>query len=310
MASSASNSCNTPSTRENSQGSLTLTKHDSIKSKNSTGLNRRSLEADMTFGGNANGQMTCSTDTLNSLAGDATAVTLRKKGNRLSFPAALNNASDKLFGKRKSGDSFKSKSSSSERPEKKEKKRLKHLFSMKRTSSKKDLSQSIESGLNEIGSISDLLEQSDSNHNETCNSDDFVGEVVFKPRYTPQDEKQLDSWQTGAADAPLADSEGDSPLFLEPPVRSFPLSLTPLPQHCHSDLYDTAFALASLRAGNESSSGLNYLNKVHAVVKEACKVTNNNNNHVTKMVDITNKQEVDNTQQSLSLTEGNKYGRS
>ena len=331
-SSPANDSSNPPSTpRDNSQGSLLLIKTESVKSKNSGGFNRRSVDGEMTFGGNANGEMTCSTDTLNSIAGET--VTLRKKGTRLSFPAALNNASDKLFGKRKSGDSVKSKSSCVERPEKKEKKRLKHLFSsMKRTSSKKDLSRSVESGLNETGSISDLLDQSDDNHNnissnsvndtpgDRVSGDTGGGEVVFKPRYTPLSEKQHDSWHTGAPDAPLADSEGDeSPLFLEPPVRSFPLSgLTPLPHHVHSDLYDTAFALASLRAGNDSSSsGLNYLNTVHAVVEEACKVTNNNNNHVTTTTTTNkvqdhgiNKQDVDNTHQSLSLTEGNKCGRS
>lgn len=325
----ATDSYNTSSSsRENSLGSLT--QHDPLSGRLSGGrVNYPSSDSDKAFySWNSNGQMTSSTDTLNNMT-DSASLRKKNKGNKLSLPAALNNAGDKLFGKRKSGESFRNKSSTSDKPEKKERKKLKHLFSIRRSNSKdklQTLSRSVESGLNESGSLSDSVDQSDDNKINTSG----CSEVVFKPRYTPLSEKQQDCWRTGAPDAPLADAEGDSPLFVETPVRAFPLSNTPIPHFVHSDMYDTAFALASLKSGEGSITGLNYLNKVRAVVDEAYKASNNNNNNgVCKKVEVDNKLTVEEARDaeiiiqssdrkqdmdikqlsSLSPTEGNSCGK-
>ena len=196
-----------------------------------------------------------------STEGLGSSVLRRKtKSTRLSFPSALNSASDKLFGKRRSSESIKSKTSSAS--DKGDKLALKERFGLKKSSSKeksKELSRSFEVGLDSSG-------LADAESSAEKMDDSPVGSVVFKPRYTPPEEKKLDLWLTGTANAPLAREEGDSPV--EPPTRSFPLCSTSLPHHVHRDMYDTALALTSLR-GDGCDSGLEYLNKVHSVANTA-----------------------------------------
>lgn len=193
-------------------------------------------------------------------------ATLRKKGksSRMSFPTALNSAGDKIFGKKKSSESMKvTKVVTSDSDKRKS---LKDFLGFKKSSSKdrmRTLSTSHETGLEDTG-----LAESDSSES-TKPDDSPVGQVVFKPRYTPLDERRNDCWQTATPDAPLATEESDgNPLYTDPPKRSFPLSSTSLPYRVHSDMYDTAFALTSLKGGG-SVTGLQYLNKIHSVTNTA-----------------------------------------
>lgn len=177
----------------------------------------------------------------------------RDKSLRLSLPSAINSAGNKIRGKLKSGNSS-SKQKSNVPADKKDKARLKDLWNSefgfrKSVSQERDLPQV------EI----DPADTCSSNaEGQSITSNQTEG-VVFKQRYTPESEKRLDTWNSGAADAPLADPEGDSPLFIEPPTRSFTLSH--MPNRYHGD-YDTAFALASLQG-----DCLSYQSQVHSLVE-------------------------------------------
>jgi len=192
-------------------------------------------------------------------------TTLRKKTKRMSFPFALNSAGDKIFGKKRSENS------KAIDIEKKDKKTLKDFLGIKRSSLKdksKEFYQSNESGMNYVGS--GHVQSPTVEVKEMLPDKEPASQAVLKPRYTPIEEKRLDVWQTGTADAPLAGIEGDdSPLVIEPPVRHFPLSNNSLPYRVHGDMYDTAFALTSLKTDGSASPGLQYLNKVHSVVNNA-----------------------------------------
>lgn len=228
-------------------------------------------------------QMTTSID---MLALTDSGGTLRKKGkgSRLSIPMAFNNASDKIFGKRRSNDNFKLKHNGES--EKKDRKTFKDLFGIKKSMSRdklKELSQSTESGIDYVGFVElprspelptspgradfEPLSQP-SSPLETLESE---GENNFS--FTPMKEKPTDLGLPAICDVPPADLQGDdSLLYTEAPTRSFPLSNTSLPHRVHGDMYDTAFALTSLKGDGGSAAavtGLQYLNKVHSVVNTA-----------------------------------------
>lgn len=209
---------------------------------------------------NSDGQMTDSTDTINQLESmlpRPTSDRKRDKGLRLSLPTALNSAGDKIFGKRRSNSTSKLKVGA--HSEKKEKGKLKDMlnsgFGLKKSSSQDKLPEVPKSGSSEDNEpLKESLEECSDPSSDNL---EFTGKIVFKHRYTPVNERQFDPWYSGAPDAPLADPEGDSPLFTEPPSRSFPLSHTP---NRYTGDYDTAFALASIHG-----DGLSYLSKINSV---------------------------------------------
>lgn len=226
----------------------------------SKGLSVSSMELTSSF--NSDGQMTGSTDTINQLKSMLPRPgndRKRDKGLRLSLPTALNSAGDKIFGKRRSNSASKLKVGvgTAEKKEKgKRKDRLSSGVGLKKSSSRDKLPSLSKSGSLEEGEPAD--EASSEGQSEPSSDNlEFSGKIVFKPRYTPLSERQQDPWYSGAPDAPLADPEGDSPLFAEPPTRSFPLSHTP---NRYTGDYDTAFALASIHG-----DGLSYLSKVNSV---------------------------------------------
>lgn len=227
------------------------------------------------------GKSASSTDlnTCNSNTSDTTEQVLlrshdkkRDRSMRLSIPSALNNASDKLKNKLKNGskESVKLRSNSIE---KKDKKRLKDIWNSGISNMRRSMSQDklnklsrSESGRESVGSESLTIEEDaevasslDSANDNAAESTSSYSQVILKPRYTPISEKEMDPFYTGAPNAPLADVEGDSPLFNEQPARSFDLSQY-IPPRFHGD-YDTAFALASLKGDSMS-----YLSKVNSVV--------------------------------------------
>lgn len=244
-----------------------LLKHDN-RSRFASGLTSNSERTSVT---SADRELSCSsTDLSNSMTttdymsestdvlGQLEPVQLRSSGEkrreksmRLSLPSAINSAGDRIREKLKSGGG----------KDKKEKSRLKDLRSSGLTH-RKSFSQERDSPQNDVtestdNCISRMEDQSSRNQTEG---------VVFKSRYTPENEKQFDTWNTGAPDAPLADPEGDSPLFTEAPSRSFPLSH--MPSQYHGD-YDTAFALASLKG-----DCLSYQTQVHSLVEPTLSKTN------------------------------------
>lgn len=175
-----------------------------------------------------------------ALNGDSATLRRKARSSRRSLPSALNNASDKLFGKRKSTDGIlKTKTLSLADNEKKDKRTFKDLFGMRRSTSR-DILKSVDNGLDSTG-----VAESPTNDGEPA----VVGALTPTPS--------------------IGDIDDDSQLCIEPPSRSFPLSHAYLPHRFHGDMYDTAFALTSLQGDNSSDSGLQYLTKVHSVVQTA-----------------------------------------